>query len=65
MMIQLNPTIPVFVIDKGEGYAIGWIDYSQEHTLLWIVAFNDTGEVWIAPNNEVRMQCNYSLGRTA
>ena len=61
-MLQLNPTIPVWV-DGKEGHAIGWMDYSQEHHLLWIVAFDDTGEVWAIPNPRVRLQKNYSMGR--
>lgn len=43
MMLQLNPPIPV-ATPKGAGYAMGWIDYFQEHDLLWIVG-QDTGEV--------------------
>jgi hypothetical protein len=62
-IIQLDPTIPVYVEGRGTGHAIGWIDYSQEHHLLWIVAFDNTGEVWTLPNPEVRLQINISIGR--
>lgn len=62
MFTQLNPTIPVEVIDKGKGYAIAVIDYGQEHHLLWIVAMDDTGEVWAAPNPKVRVRPNWSMG---
>jgi hypothetical protein len=61
-ILQLNPMIPVWVDDK-EGYAIGWIDYSQEHHLMWIISFDDTGEVWTIPNPKVRLQKNFSMGR--
>lgn len=61
MILQLNPTIPV-TTPKGEGYALGWIDYSQEHDLLWIVG-QDTGEVWVVPNKSVRMCVNWTMGR--
>lgn len=62
-IVQLNPSIPVNVIDKGSGQAIGWIDYGPEHHLLWIVAIDSTGEVWTTPNPKIRMQNNYSLNR--
>lgn len=66
---QLNPAIPVDVIGPGpsdlggSGQAIAVIDYSQEHHLLWVVAMNDTGEIWTVPNPSVRLQKNFSLGR--
>lgn len=63
MLTQLNPTIPVVVKDRGHGYAVAVIDYSQEHHLLWIVAMDLTGEVWTVPNPDIRMQFNYSVGR--
>lgn len=64
MMIQLNPSIPVIVTskDNAKGTAIGWIDYSEEHNVMWIVAL-ENGEVWCVPNYEIRMQKNWSLGR--
>lgn len=62
-ILQLNPMIPVYVLDKGEGYAIAIIDYSQEHHILWIVAMSDTGEVWTVPNPKLRLQWNYSVER--
>lgn len=62
-MIQLNPSIPVYIPDmKMAGYAIGWIDYSQEHNLMWIVALNNS-EIWILENHKVRMQNNITLNR--
>lgn len=63
MIIQLNPAIPIWTEERGTGYALGWIDYSQEHEMLWIVAYDDSGEVWQVPNRLVRVQKNYSLGR--
>lgn len=61
MILQLDPTIPVFT-PKGEGYAVALIDYSQEHTTLWKVIL-DTGEVWDFPQSEVRGCWNYSMER--
>ena len=63
MLLQLNPTIPM-VTPKGNGYAIMAIDYSQEHDLLWVVAINDTGEIWTFQNKQVKLQYNITMGRT-
>ena len=63
MFSQLNPPIPLHVLGRGDGHAIGLIDYGQEHNLLWITAIDATGEIWCAPNPEVRMQKNWSMGR--
>ncbi|MEL7686560.1 hypothetical protein AAG596_03580 [Citromicrobium bathyomarinum] len=63
MFTQLNPPIPLHVLGKGDGHALGVIDYGQEHNLLWVTAIDATGEIWCAPNPEVRMQANWSLGR--
>ena len=63
MFTQLNPPMPLHVLDKGDGLAFGVIDYGPEHNLLWITAIDATGEIWCAPNPQVRMQANWSLGR--
>ena len=60
---QLEPPIPVHVLDKGDGFAIAVIDYGQEHNLIWVTAINDSGEIWCAPNPRVRMQANWTMGR--
>lgn len=60
---QLDPPIPLEVIDKGKGLAIGLIDYGPEHHLIWVTAIDDTGEIWCAPNPKVRMQKNWTMGR--
>ena len=63
MFTQLDPPIPLHVLGKGDGYALGVIDYGQEHNLLWVTAIDATGEIWCAPNPEVRMQANWSMAR--
>ena len=63
MFIQLNPTIPLHVLGKGDGYAIGMIDYGQEHNLIWVTAIDETGEIWCAPNSKVRLGKNWTMGR--
>lgn len=62
-MLQLNPSIPVEVINKGTGEAIGWFDYSKEDHLMWMVALDSDGSVWLVPNPEIRLLTNYSIGR--
>ena len=60
---QLQPPMPVFVIDKGKGLAVAVIDYGPEHNLIWVTAIDDTGQLWCAPNPMVRMQANWTMGR--
>lgn len=64
MFTRLDPPIPVHVIDRGPGQAFAVIDYGAEHHLLWVVGMDDGGEIWSAPNPSVRLQANWSLGRT-
>ena len=47
---QLDPPIPLDIIDKGKGLAIGMIDYGPEHNLIWVTAIDDTGEIWCGCN---------------
>lgn len=61
MFVQLNPTIPMHVEGKGSGFAIGVIDYGQEHHLLWVVAIDATGEIWCGANPDVRVRPNWSM----
>ena len=63
MLIQLNPPIPMTHVQKGDGYAIAMIDYSQEFDIMWVIAIDSTGEIWTAMNRNVRMQKNITLGR--
>jgi hypothetical protein len=62
MMLQLDPTIPMMT-PKGPGYALFVVDYSQEHHLMWVVALDDGGEIWMFENPQVRVQSNFTLGR--
>ncbi|HVR91301.1 MAG TPA: hypothetical protein VHG29_09445 [Novosphingobium sp.] len=63
MFTQLNPTIPLHVLGRGDGYAIGMIDYGQEHNLIWVTVIDETGEIWCAPNPKVRLGRNWTMGR--
>lgn len=62
MFTQLNPPLPMKT-SKGDGYALAVIDYGLEHNLLWVVALDDSGEIWCVPNSEVRVPSNWSAGR--
>ena len=62
MFTQLNPSIPM-TTPKGKGQAFAVIDYSQEHDLIWVVAIDDTREIWCVPNSDVRMQSNWTFNR--
>ncbi len=63
MFTQLHPTLPLHVLGKGDGYAVGVIDYGQEHNLIWVTALSASGEVWCAPNPSVRFTKNWTMGR--
>lgn len=63
MILQLNPTIPVWVEGKGAGHALALIDHSQEHHLIWVVGFDESSQIWEIPNPQVRLQKNYTMGR--
>lgn len=62
MMTQLNPPIPMST-PKGEGLAWFMIDYGAEHNLMWVVAINETREIWTFQNPEVRATKNITMGR--
>jgi hypothetical protein len=62
MLTQLNPSIPMDT-PKGAGLALAVIDYGLEHSLLWVVAIDETREIWCVPNAEARIQKNWSAGR--
>jgi len=63
MFTQLNPPIPVEIVDRGKGFAIAVIDYGPEHNLIWVTALDRNGEIWCAPNPLVRLQPNWTMGR--
>jgi hypothetical protein len=62
MMTQLNPPIPLDT-PKGKGLAWFLIDYGAEHNLMWVVAIDETGEIWTFENPHVRAQKNITMGR--
>lgn len=48
---------------KGSGMAFAVIDYGIEHNLIWVIALDESREIWCVPNQEVRMQKNWTAGR--
>lgn len=62
MILQLNPPIPLQT-PKGSGLAWAVIDYGVEYNLMWVVAIDETGEIWTYQNPEVRALKNITQGR--
>lgn len=62
MLTQLNPPIPL-VTPKGSGLAWFIIDYGIEHHLMWVVAIDETGEIWTFKNPDIRADKNITVGR--
>ena len=60
---QLNPPLPIYVVERGNGYAHFLIDYGIENHLYWVIFMDSTGECWTVANPQVRMQNNLTLGR--
>jgi hypothetical protein len=61
MMMQLNPPIPLDT-PKGPAFAHMTIDYSQEHYVLFVCFLIESGECWVFPNKDVRLQKNLTMG---
>lgn len=59
---QLSPPIPISC-PRGKGQAIAVIDYGPEYNLIWVIALDESGEIWSIQNPEVRMQKNITMGR--
>ncbi len=63
MMLQLNPTIPVYIPEKDmNGFAYVLLDEGQEHDSLFLVG-DDMGELWWYKQSKIRLQNNITLER--
>jgi hypothetical protein len=62
-IIRIDPPLPLYIIDKGNGYAHFLIDYGIEDHLYWVIFMDDTGECWTIANPQIRMQNNPTLNR--
>ena len=63
MFKQLNPPMPITMLDQGNCLAIAFIDYGLEHNLTLVTALDNSGEIWCAPNPKVRLQADWTAGR--
>jgi hypothetical protein len=61
MMMQLNAPIPLDT-PKGPAFAHMVIDYGQDHYVLFVCFLCETGECWVYPNRDVRLQKNVTMG---
>lgn len=65
MILQLNPSLPVYIPHLKEcGLAHFIIDEGVEHHLKWVVFMDKTSEIWVWDNPKVRAQKNITMGRT-
>jgi hypothetical protein len=72
MITQLAQQIPVTVtegppgvhIGNGRGYCIAWERHSMDWHLLWIVVLDESGQVIVAPNKFIRVDPNWTAGRS-
>lgn len=63
MILQLDPPLPL-ITPKGRALAHFLIDYGPEHHLLWTCFLNAGGECWTFSNPEIRLEANFTMGRT-
>lgn len=70
--IQLHTPIPVRVVPgnawegpTGAGMAIGWFQESIDHSLTFVVAMDDTGQVWEVEQPNIRLRRNITWGRNS
>jgi hypothetical protein len=59
---QLKP-LPVEVIGQGTGVSIAVIDDGPDHSLVWITALDDSGEIVRVPNEKLRLLSDRIEGR--
>ena len=63
MILQLDPPIPVYVINRGKALAHFIIDRGVEFHLEWVVFMDDSTECWTIQNPQIRAQKNITYGR--
>ncbi len=51
------------MIGKGNGVAFAVIDYGEEQNMIWVVALDDSGEIWCSPKAMGRLRSNWTMGR--
>jgi hypothetical protein len=63
VILQLDPPIPVYVINRGKALAHFIIDRGVEFHLEWVVFMDDSTECWTIQNPQIRAQKNITYGR--
>ena len=53
-MIQLDPSIPVIVKDKGPAEAIAIFEYGQDKDVQWLVFLEDNGQSIFVNGRDVK-----------
>lgn len=61
-MIELRFPIPLDT-PKGRGLAYFVSDFGCDHSLMWTVAIDESGECWTFPNEQIRFVKNITMGR--
>lgn len=62
-ILQLDPSIPVYVKDKGIGETLFLMETGKEDDTLFGVAMDDSGHFWWVPMSKIKLLNNYSIGR--
>jgi hypothetical protein len=63
MLLQLNPAIPLWHVEKGNFLAHLVHDYGIESEILFTGIVEATGEIWTFNNKVLRGQKNITMGR--
>jgi len=60
VIYRIDPPLPVMVGSR-KATAHAWMDYGTDYDLMWLVAYDDTGEFWILKNSLIRQVRNDSM----
>lgn len=61
MLTELRQPWPL-VTSRGKSLCYAIIDYGSESPLLFVCALKDSGEIWCVPQQDARMEHNWSMG---
>jgi len=64
MILQLNPALPLWHMQKGNFLAHFIHEYGIESEIYFTGILQDTGEIWTFNNKVLRGQKNISIDRT-
>ena len=70
LITQLHTPIPVNVVagcgwqgPTGKAMAFAWFQMSIEGNMVFVVAMDETGEIWQVEGPNIRMRSNITWGR--